>query len=227
MSAGVIILGMALINLVLRCPLFLVANRIRIPGIVEKALAHCPVAVLTAIIVPFALHLDQAPDGSEWLNPDLFATGAAIAASLVTRNLMATIAIGSAWASPSCCATWRSSDRGSGRSTPPLWDCGTFSVDLRHHHGRAQVRQKSNFTIKNNELLDRWAPYRIACRIVSPSVFPLRCDSCHLSVVDSDGTSTILDLLHHCSPIDVSRICQGDGLLADRSEGHGPKPGAS
>ncbi len=94
MSAGVIILGMALINLVLRCPLFLVANRIRIPGIVEKALAHCPVAVLTAIIVPFALHLDQAPDGSQWLNPDLVATGAAIAVSLLTRNLMATIAIG-------------------------------------------------------------------------------------------------------------------------------------
>jgi branched-subunit amino acid transport protein len=94
MSTGVIILGMALINLVLRCPLFLVANRIRIPGIAEKALAHCPVAVLTAIIVPFALHLDQTPDGSDWLNPDLFATGAAIAASLITRNLMATIAIG-------------------------------------------------------------------------------------------------------------------------------------
>ena len=94
MSAGVIILGMALINLVLRCPLFLVANRIRIPGIVEKALAHCPVAVLTAIIVPFALYLDQAPDGSQWLNPDLLATIAAIAASLITRNLMATIAIG-------------------------------------------------------------------------------------------------------------------------------------
>lgn len=94
MSAGVIILGMALINLALRCPLFLVANRVRIPGIVERALAHCPVAVLTAIIVPFALHLDQAPDGSQWLNPDLFATIAATAASLVTRNLMATIAIG-------------------------------------------------------------------------------------------------------------------------------------
>ncbi|MBA4096506.1 MAG: branched-chain amino acid transporter [Rhodospirillum sp.] len=94
MSAGVIILGMALINLALRCPLFLVANRIRIPGIVEKALAHCPVAVLTAIIVPVALHLDQAPDGSAWLNPDLFATIAAIAASLLIRNLMATIAIG-------------------------------------------------------------------------------------------------------------------------------------
>ena len=94
MSTGVIILGMVLINLVLRCPLFMVANRVRIPGIVERALAHCPVAVLTAIIVPFALHLDQAPDGSQWLNPDLFATGAAIAASLITRNLMATIAVG-------------------------------------------------------------------------------------------------------------------------------------
>jgi len=93
-TVGVIILGMALINLVLRCPIFLVADRIRIPVIVERALAHCPVAVLTAIIVPTALHLDQAPDGSQWFNPDLIATGAAIAASLATRNLMATIAVG-------------------------------------------------------------------------------------------------------------------------------------
>ncbi|HEY3148849.1 MAG TPA: AzlD domain-containing protein [Dongiaceae bacterium] len=94
MTVGVIILGMALINLVLRCPIFLVADRIRIPVIIERALAHCPVAVLTAIIVPTALHLDQAPDGSQWFNPDLIATGAAIAASLATRNLMATIAVG-------------------------------------------------------------------------------------------------------------------------------------
>lgn len=94
MTVGVIILGMALINLVLRCPVFLMADRIRIPVIVERALAHCPVAVLTAIIVPTALHLDQAPDGSQWYNPDLIATGAAVAASLATRNLMATIAIG-------------------------------------------------------------------------------------------------------------------------------------
>jgi branched-subunit amino acid transport protein len=94
MSVGIVILGMALINLVLRCPLFLVANRIRIPGIIERALAHCPVAVLTAIIVPFALHLDQAPDGSRWFNPDLLATIGAVAASLLARNLMATIAVG-------------------------------------------------------------------------------------------------------------------------------------
>jgi branched-subunit amino acid transport protein len=94
MSVGVVILGMALINLVLRCPLFLVANRIRIPGIVERALAHCPVAVLTAIIVPVALHLDQAPDGSQWFNPDLFATIGAVAASMLTRNLLATIGVG-------------------------------------------------------------------------------------------------------------------------------------
>jgi branched-subunit amino acid transport protein len=93
-TVGVVILGMALINLVLRCPIFLVADRIRIPVIIERALAHCPVAVLTAIIVPTALHLDQASDGSQWFNPDLIATGAAIAASLATRNLMATIAIG-------------------------------------------------------------------------------------------------------------------------------------
>jgi branched-subunit amino acid transport protein len=94
MTVGIIILGMALINLVLRCPIFLVADRIRIPVIIERALAHCPVAVLTAIIVPTALHLDQAPNGSQWFNPDLIATGAAVAASLATRNLMATIAVG-------------------------------------------------------------------------------------------------------------------------------------
>ncbi len=93
-GVGLIILGMALINLALRCPLFLMADRIRIPRIVERALAHSPVAVLTAIIVPSALHLDVAPNGAEWLNPDLFATMAAIATSLLTRNLLATIAIG-------------------------------------------------------------------------------------------------------------------------------------
>lgn len=94
LGIGAVILGMALINLVLRCPLFLMANHIRIPAIVERALAHSPVAVLTAIIVPYALHLDTAPDGSAWFNPDLIATLAAIAASLLTRNLLATIGIG-------------------------------------------------------------------------------------------------------------------------------------
>ena len=93
-GVGIVILGMALINLAVRCPVFLMANRIRIPTLVKDALAHCPVAVLTAIIVPTALHLDQAPDGSQWFNPDLIATGAAIAASLATRNLLVTIAVG-------------------------------------------------------------------------------------------------------------------------------------
>lgn len=93
-GVGIIIFGMALINLALRCPLFLMADRIRIPAIVERALAHSPVAVLTAIIVPSALHLDIAPNGADWFNPDLFATIAAIATSLLTRNLMATIAVG-------------------------------------------------------------------------------------------------------------------------------------
>ena len=93
-GVGIIILGMALINLVLRCPLFLMADRIRIPAIVERALAHSPVAVLTAIIVPSALHLDVAPNGADWFNPDLSATIAAVATSLLIRNLMATIAVG-------------------------------------------------------------------------------------------------------------------------------------
>jgi branched-subunit amino acid transport protein len=40
------------------------------------------------------LHLDVAPSGAEWLNPDLFATVAAIGASLLMRNLLVTIAVG-------------------------------------------------------------------------------------------------------------------------------------
>ena len=84
---------MAVINLILRCPLFL-GRTGSASRACRKCLGSCPVAVLTAIIVPSALHLDQAPDGSQWLNPDLFATIAAIIASLLTRNLMATIAIG-------------------------------------------------------------------------------------------------------------------------------------
>ena len=93
MSVEIIITGMALINLALRCPIFLGADRIRIPRLIERGLVHAPVAVLTAIVVPAALHLDQVPDGSQWFNPDLMATAAAIAASLATRNLMATIAV--------------------------------------------------------------------------------------------------------------------------------------
>jgi len=95
MTVGIIILGMALINLVLRCPIFLVADRIRIPVIIERALAHCPVAVLTAIIVPTVLYPG---DGTKldisWHNPALLASLVACAVSFLAKNLFATIGAG-------------------------------------------------------------------------------------------------------------------------------------
>src|SRR6185369_11402449 len=59
MNIPVMILGMALINLVIRWPVYLFANHFRFPPLIERALAFVPVAVLTAIIVPTVLY----PDG--------------------------------------------------------------------------------------------------------------------------------------------------------------------
>ncbi len=98
MSSAIVIAGMAIINLIIRCPIFLLAHRVRLPRLIERALAYTPVAVLTAFILPAALHLDQAPDGAEWANPDLVAALAAAGVSWFTRNLLLTVAVGMALA---------------------------------------------------------------------------------------------------------------------------------
>jgi branched-subunit amino acid transport protein len=98
MSNGLVIVGMALVNLVIRCPLFLLARRVHMPALIKRALSYTPVAVLTAFIVPSALHLDLAPDGSQLLNPDLIAAIAAALVSWFTGRLMLTIGVGMALA---------------------------------------------------------------------------------------------------------------------------------
>jgi branched-subunit amino acid transport protein len=95
MNIAVMILGMALINLVIRWPVYLFANHFRFPPIIERALAFVPVAVLTAIIVPTVLYPG---DGTQlaltWKNPALLAALVAAAVSYFGKNLFATIGAG-------------------------------------------------------------------------------------------------------------------------------------
>jgi branched-subunit amino acid transport protein len=106
MSIPVMILGMALINLAIRWPVYLFANHLRFPPLIERALAFVPVAVLTAIIVPTVLYPDDKTLDISWHNASLPAAVIAAVVSRVTKNLFATIGIGMAaylllkWALP-------------------------------------------------------------------------------------------------------------------------------
>ena len=89
--------GMALINLAIRWPVYLFADHVRCPRIVERALAFVPVTVLTAIIVPMVLYPVEGGDIQlSWRNPYLI--GAIVAAIVSWRwhKLMPTILIGMA-----------------------------------------------------------------------------------------------------------------------------------
>ncbi|HVZ01845.1 MAG TPA: AzlD domain-containing protein [Dongiaceae bacterium] len=96
MNISVMILGMALINLAIRWPVYLFANQFRFPPLIERALAFVPVAVLTAIIVPTVLYPDDKVLDVSWHNPSLLAAIVAAVVGRLTRNLFATIGIGMA-----------------------------------------------------------------------------------------------------------------------------------
>jgi branched-subunit amino acid transport protein len=94
MMIPLMILGMALINIALRWPVYLFADRFRFPPLIERALAFVPVAVLTAIVVPTVLFpKDGAPMDLSWHNPALPAAVIAAIVGRVTKNLMATIVV--------------------------------------------------------------------------------------------------------------------------------------
>jgi branched-subunit amino acid transport protein len=92
-TEGLMILGMAAVTFGVRYFLFALADRIRMAHWIEASLKFIPPAVLSAIILPAVL----LPRG-EWeltpANPYLVAAAVATAAGIVTRNLLATIAIG-------------------------------------------------------------------------------------------------------------------------------------
>jgi branched-subunit amino acid transport protein len=96
MNIPVMILGMALINLAIRWPVYLLANHFRFPPLIERALAFVPVAVLTAIVVPTVLYAKDNRLDLSWHNPALLAGLLAAVVGRVSKNLFATIGIGMA-----------------------------------------------------------------------------------------------------------------------------------
>ena len=89
----IMIAGMMVVTFGIRYFLFALADRIRMAPWIESSLKFIPPAVLIAITVPAVL----LPKG-EWhfslFNPYLVAALVTTAAGIVTRNLLATIAIG-------------------------------------------------------------------------------------------------------------------------------------
>lgn len=88
-----LIAGMAVVTFGIRYFLFALADRIRMAPWIEASLKFIPPAVLTAIILPAVL----LPKGDWHLslsNPYLVAALVTAAAGILTRNLLATIAVG-------------------------------------------------------------------------------------------------------------------------------------
>ena len=92
-SESVMILGMLAVTFGIRYFLIALADRIAMPPLMEAALQYIPPAVLTAITVPAVL-LPRGEWFLSWTNPYLFAALISTLAGILTRNLLATIAIG-------------------------------------------------------------------------------------------------------------------------------------
>lgn len=93
MGEFMLIAGMAAVTFGIRYFLFALADRIRMAPWIEASLKFIPPAVLTAITLPAIL----LPRG-EWhlslSNPYLISAFVTTAAGILTRNLLATIAVG-------------------------------------------------------------------------------------------------------------------------------------
>ena len=93
-AALVLIAGMAAVTYATRLPLFLLSlRRVRLPRLVDRVLEQIPVAAFAAIVVPGVVqpggHLDLHAS-----NLYLYAALATVLATLLTRNLPATIVVG-------------------------------------------------------------------------------------------------------------------------------------
>jgi branched-subunit amino acid transport protein len=89
------IAGVTLSTFITRAGLLLLGDRVRLPSVVDQALAYAPACALAAIVVP-----DLVVSGGEIrLDPGNFRLLGALAASavyLATRSFVATIAAGMA-----------------------------------------------------------------------------------------------------------------------------------
>ncbi len=87
------ILGMTGVTFGIRYFLFALADRIRMPALIETALKYIPPAVLISITLPAVL----VPQGEWYLsvkNPYLVSAIITTGAGILTKNLLATIGIG-------------------------------------------------------------------------------------------------------------------------------------
>ena len=92
-TEGLMIAGMMGVTFGIRYVLFALADRIRLAPWIEASLKFIPPAVLTAITLPAVL-LPKGDWQVSFSNPYLVSAAAAAAAGILTRNLLATIAIG-------------------------------------------------------------------------------------------------------------------------------------
>ena len=92
-SELLMIAGMMAVTFGVRYFLFALADRIRMAAWIEASLKYIPPAVLIAITVP-AVVLPRGDWHLSWSNPYLIAAIVTTAAGILTKNLLATIAIG-------------------------------------------------------------------------------------------------------------------------------------
>lgn len=88
-----LVLGMMAVTFGIRYFLFALADRIRMPSLLEESLQYIPPAVLIAITMP-AIFLPRGEWDISFSNAYLAAAIITTAAGVITRNLLATIVIG-------------------------------------------------------------------------------------------------------------------------------------
>jgi branched-subunit amino acid transport protein len=88
-----LILGMAVITVAIRCTAFAFGERLRFSPSVRTALNFVPVTVLTAIIVPMTFAPHGAGVELSWRNPQLVGAITALGVCVVTRKPLVTIIV--------------------------------------------------------------------------------------------------------------------------------------
>ena len=94
--------AMALVTFLIRYLLLPLSGRVELSGGLRRALRYVPPAVLTAIVVPFALFPDGQNLQFSLANPYLVGAGATLAIGWLSRHLLLTIVGGMA-----CFWAWR------------------------------------------------------------------------------------------------------------------------
>lgn len=87
------VLAVGVVTFSYRLSFILLAERLRLPGLLRRALRFVPVAVLTAIIVPALVFSQNTLDLSPG-NARLIAGVLAVLVAWRTRNMLLTIAVG-------------------------------------------------------------------------------------------------------------------------------------